>query len=151
MISIPHAVMLVPRRADGGRRDELWNFCREWWKRSLDIPIVEGHHNDGPFNRSAAINSAAREGDDRRLVNAHQMAVREALDTNRPILPFTDRVELTRFQTGLLIDTGQASRSIAPIKNTVSGIIIVPRTVWYFTRGFDEDYVGWGPEDLDFF
>ena len=54
-------VILVPRRDDNGPRDELWNFCRAWWEREQShMPIVEGYHTDGLFNRSAAVNRAAR-------------------------------------------------------------------------------------------
>ncbi len=154
--------MLVPRRADHGRRDGLWMFCKEWWERSLDIPIVEGCHNDGPFNRSAAINSAAKlAGDWRVAIIADAdtimhplrlaMAAQASMDRDMAILPFTDRIEMDYRQTELLIMSGRISRFVSPIKNTISGIIIVPRMAWDATGGFDEDYVGWGPEDLDFF
>jgi glycosyltransferase involved in cell wall biosynthesis len=55
-------VILVPRRDDGGWRDELWAFCRAWWEEHHDpMPIYEGYHlaEEGPFNRSIAINRAA--------------------------------------------------------------------------------------------
>src|SRR5688572_1048160 len=54
------AVILVPRRDDNGPRDELWAFCRAWWEREVShLPIIEGYHTDGLFNRSAAVNRAA--------------------------------------------------------------------------------------------
>src|SRR5690606_2080894 len=56
-------VNLVPRRADGGRRDAIWSFVRDRWEREHpDIPIFEGH-DDGPgkFNRSLAVNLAAEQ------------------------------------------------------------------------------------------
>jgi len=53
-------VILVPRREDGGHRDKLWAHCKALWiERHPDWEIYEGHHNDGPFNRSAAVNLAA--------------------------------------------------------------------------------------------
>jgi hypothetical protein len=53
-------VGLVPRRADGARRDQLWRWARERWP----FEVVEGSSPDGPFNRSAAINDAARKAGD---------------------------------------------------------------------------------------
>lgn len=54
------AVLLVPRRADGGPRDKVWAWCRAAWEAlHPDLPIYEGHHNVGLFNRSAAVNRAA--------------------------------------------------------------------------------------------
>jgi hypothetical protein len=52
--------IVVPRRSDGGHRDALWKHVRDWWSSAFpDWKIVEGHHDHGPFNRSAAINRAA--------------------------------------------------------------------------------------------
>jgi len=57
-------VILVPRRAGIPERDAIWRWCRARWERlHPDIPIYEGHHDDGPFNRSAALNLAARLAD----------------------------------------------------------------------------------------
>jgi hypothetical protein len=59
------AVILVPRRAGIPERDAIWAWCRKRWERlHPDLPIYEGHHDDGPFNRSAALNLAARLADE---------------------------------------------------------------------------------------
>ena len=56
-----NTVILVPRRDDNGYRDELWAWTQGWWEREQShMPIIEGYHTDGLFNRSAAINTAAR-------------------------------------------------------------------------------------------
>jgi len=55
-------VILVPRRADNGWRDTLWRFCRRLWEDRFPAwRIVEGEHraDEGPFNRSVAVNRAA--------------------------------------------------------------------------------------------
>jgi hypothetical protein len=57
------AAILVPRRADGGPRDELWRLCRRRWQAQHPWPIYEGIHDVGPFNRAAAINRAAELAD----------------------------------------------------------------------------------------
>lgn len=31
-----------------------------------------------------------------------------------------------------------------------SGVIVIPKEVWHEIGGFDENYVGWGPEDQDY-
>jgi hypothetical protein len=57
-------VILVPRRAGIPERDEIWAWCEaRWMAEHPDLPIYEGHHDDGPFNRSAAINLASRRAD----------------------------------------------------------------------------------------
>jgi hypothetical protein len=58
-------VFLVPRRKDDGPRDRIWAYCRARWERLFpDVEVVEGHHDDGAFNRSAAINRAAELADE---------------------------------------------------------------------------------------
>src|SRR5690606_37478462 len=55
--------VLVPRRDDGGRRDLLWSFIkRAYWATMPGYQVVEGYHIEGPFNRSAGVNIAAKIG-----------------------------------------------------------------------------------------
>jgi hypothetical protein len=57
-------VILVPRREGVPERDAIWAYCRARWERlHPDLPIYEGHHDEGPFNRSAALNLAAELAD----------------------------------------------------------------------------------------
>jgi hypothetical protein len=58
--------ILVPRLDDGGERDALWRYCREWWKKNAPAGwiIVEGHHTDGIFSRSRELNTASRLADE---------------------------------------------------------------------------------------
>ena len=57
----PRTVILVPRRDGNPERDAVWAWVRAWWSREFpDLPIVEGHHDTGLFNRSAALNIASR-------------------------------------------------------------------------------------------
>lgn len=45
-------------------RDKIWAWCKERWEALFEHwPIYEGHHDVGPFNRSAALNTAARLAD----------------------------------------------------------------------------------------
>lgn len=58
------AVILVPRRAGVPQRDKIWAAMRSRWEAMHpDLTIYEGHHDEGPFSRSAAINTAARLAD----------------------------------------------------------------------------------------
>lgn len=51
--------VIVPRRGDGGRRDELWKFICGWLKTHHRWDVITGDSPTGPFNRGAAINDAA--------------------------------------------------------------------------------------------
>jgi hypothetical protein len=106
-VGVVKAVILVPRRDDNGPRDELWNFCRAWWEREMShLPIIEGYHTDGLFNRSAAVNRAATIAGDWDVaviidsdVICNPERVREAIDrahaVNAMVLPHTVRYDLS--------------------------------------------------------
>lgn len=157
-------VILVPRRADGGVRDDLWRFSRAWWADLFpDWLIVEGHHDEGPFNRSAAINRAADLAgpwDVAVIIDADvlpdQAAVHGAVAVARsgqPALGFSLRRHLTARGTREVMagDRGDWSRHVKQDhKDSVSGAIVVGRGLWDQLGGFDEAFVGWGWEDVAF-
>lgn len=156
--------LLVPRLADDGHRDRLWEFCRAHWERELpEYELVEGHHEgDCPFNRSAAINRAA-EGkwdvaivlDSDVVVDPGQVkaAVELAYETGELVLPFTDRNMLSEKGTEAIL--GGASGSwrkwvACRERGRVSCCVVVPHALWDTVGGFDERFEGWGGEDEAF-
>lgn len=157
--------LLVPRRPDNGRRDALWAFCRDWWARNLpDLKPVEGDHLDGPFNRSAAINSAADlagawdvavVADADVVADTRQVteAVDRARSTGRMTLAFTDYAALRQQMTDRVIDgyNGSWAGGVElKMKTHVSSLIAVPRTLWDTVGGFDDRFIGWGHDDVSF-
>lgn len=157
-------VMLVPRRADGGRRDELWAFVRDWWTRRLGWPIFEGHHDDGPFNRSAAINRAAKKagGWDAAVIadsdtfaseTQTQAAVDAAVATGKIVFAYDRYCYLSRKGSDRVMAGFDGSWE--PFiewshRNACSGLVAVSRSLWDTVGGFDEGFVGWGFEDIGF-
>lgn len=154
--------VVVPRRSDGGQRDRLWDFCRKYWQRELpDWPIEEGHHDSGPFNRSAAINRAAEGGWDVMVIldgdvicDAERVtaAAESAHRTGKLTLPFHQRRLLNRRGTRLIVEglhDGPWDRFVAAKEGRrhYSSIVCVPRALWDDVGGFDERFEGWGGED----
>lgn len=170
------AVLLVPRRNDGGHRDRLWAYCRARWERYMpDLAIYEGHHTDGLFNRSAAVNEAARLADqDGRWdvgividsdvflrVSDVRAAIDRAVETGRVTWPHTRWRELRQDWTMRVLaepmDLGpEPSRDamdlLVGVTNPISWscCIVIPRAVWDDIGGFDERFRGWGWEDMAF-
>ena len=165
-------VILVPRREDDGWRDRVWAHCRSWWRREFpDWPLVEGHHDVGPFNRSAALNAAATLAgawDVAVIVDAdiliHPPSVHRAVEiaasTGRMTVAFEIRRDLTKYGTERIVDgyTGPWEPFIRrnwggpgdSDHNQHSSVIAVPRALWDDIGGFDEGCSGWGLEDTCF-
>lgn len=176
-----NVVVLVPRREDGGWRDRIWEFAREeWLRRFPDWPVIEGHHLEGPFNRSAAINRAAAEADrqvghwdvaliidsdviaDPRAVHA---IVERAAAYDQMCVSHNRRVMMSQRMTERVM-TGYVGSWEAPTQkvwtDSCSCCVAVSRPLWDAVAAassalggigdgaFDEGFVGWGFEDSAF-
>lgn len=160
-------VILVPRREGDPYRDMVWGWTRAWWEaHHPDWPVFEGHHRpeEGLFNRSAAINRAARAAGDwdaAVIIDADTIcdpqrvrgALGDATITGRMALPFDVRKDLDRDGTKKVMAGYAASweRFVHRVyRDMVSSVVIVPRALWDAVGGFDENFVGWGFEDNAF-
>jgi glycosyltransferase involved in cell wall biosynthesis len=165
-------VILVPRRADNGHRDQLWAALKPRWQRlHPEWDIVEGHHDEGPFNRSAAINRAAAqagEWDTAVVIDSDvalppdnvYAAVETAQETGRVTWGHRQWVGLTENATKrlLLRPSDLADPVFAPRERDIdrtnpiswSCCIAVTREAWDRIGGFDERFRGWGWEDMAF-
>jgi hypothetical protein len=159
-------VFLVPRRSDGGRRDELWEWVRARWAvQHPGIDVVVGEHDDGgPFNRSAAVNAAAREAGDWDLaviadsdafVTTAQLdeALGRAARTGRFTIAYESVVGLNAEMSDAVMagfDGDWLTGVDVRLEGACSLMIVVPRPLWDRVGGFDEGFVGWGAEDVAF-
>lgn len=166
----PRVVILVPRRAGNEPRDATWAFVRgRWQAEHPSWGLFEGHHDLGPFNRSAAINRAAGLADWERddpwdvavIIDADVLCdadrvragVDMALATGRMVLPFDVRRDLN--PTGsTMVQRGYSGSWDRYVHRTytemVSSVVVVTRQLWEAVQGFDETFVGWGFEDNAF-
>ncbi|QDH91819.1 glycosyltransferase [Mycobacterium phage Phrappuccino] len=174
--------VLVPYRPDGGHRDRLWKWLQDvyWLPYPLctEYTVVEGtsYPPEEPFNRSAAINRAARladldadEGtlwDVAVIADADTWVPRRQLDeavtlarrTGRLVSALTSVIELNEACTETLLKWGEDAPlldlGIERVRTddfaTQSSMLVVPRTLWERIGGFDEGFVGWGAEDNAF-
>lgn len=162
--------LIVPRRADGGHRDRLWAWARNWWTECVGWPIVEGHHDDpGRFNRSTAVLRGVAElpADwtefvilDSDSILARPAQIHRALEVARA----TERMtfchdqwcglsrEGTRTITGLPLGPSHSWARYVQKRNwfPFSQCVVVPRRVWELCGGMDERFKGWGWEDIAF-
>lgn len=157
--------ILVPRRAGDPHRDKVWAWVRAWWSEAFpEIPIVEGHHRDGLFNRSAAVNLAARQAepwDLALIVDADVICdpdhVRQAMtlaaQEDRLVVPFTVRHNLNARGSHRIMAGERGpweSFVMADYFDQHSSVLAVPRSAWDTIGGMDESFSGWGMEDTAF-
>lgn len=158
-------VILVPRREGFKQRDALWAWTKAWWTDKFpDLPIIEGHHTVGLFNRAAALNLAshvAGDWDVAVIIDADvicdpehvRLAIQMAMEQGRIVVPFTVRHNLNPLGSNKIMQgyDGPWERFIARnYYDQHSSVIAVPRTVWDTVGGFDETFSGWGMEDTAF-
>lgn len=166
-------VFLVPRRADNGHRDALWAYARaRWEKYHPDIEVIEGHHDEGAFNRAAAINRAARlagEWDFAIVIDSDVMLARSAVKAaiararktgkvtwgHRRWRGFsrewTERWVREKRDLGPELDRDEMDLYVERTNPlSWSCFIVIPRKVWDDMGGFDERFWGWGFEDMAF-
>lgn len=157
-------VVLVPRRDDGGRRDQLWEYVRARWAREHPTwTVIEGHHETGPFNRSAAINEAASRArpswevaviaDSDSFVGPDQIdtAVEGCRENGQMWLAYDRYCYLTRAMSDKIMGgfNGMWEDGVEfTMTGNCSSMVVVRRDVWNEARGFDERFIGWGWEDL---
>jgi len=169
-------VTLVPWRGCGdARRDYLWKFVKTRW-----IPKYSGEQSDwdwwsapgpldGPFNRGAAINEAARLFDDWEVAVIHDADTICSPDMIRAavwriqnhkagvIFPYETYTYLDQWSSDRIIqygDMGFLSPEVHPVEGVrttvrhhhVSGAMVVSRAAWDAVGGFIE-LPGWGAED----
>lgn len=158
----PMLAVLVPRRPDNGPRDKVWEFARPYWETIG--PVFEGHHLDGPFNRSAAINTAARAAGDWDVAiiidsdvivppNQVSAAVEFVERTGAPAIAFKIRTEINEQITAKILDFQDVEWGRLPekvLRNSCSAANVIRRDLWDAIDGFDEGFVGWGWEDVAF-
>ncbi len=160
-----NVVFLVPRREGFAWRDKVWQWCRNWWLTQFpDIPMHEGHHNIGLFNRAMALNTASEKAGEWDIavildsdVICDPQHVRDAIamaaEQERVVVPFKVRHNLNQRGSERIM-AGEPSHWERFISRNYydqhSSVIVVPRTVWDTVGGFDETFSGWGMEDTAF-
>lgn len=150
-------------------RERQFEWVRARWRACFpDIEVLVGESPPGPFNRSAALNNAARHASNPVLIAADAdttfcdptamsiVAADVASGAVRWAIPYDVYYNLTGDSTAALLaqDPARAERGIHHptvwehrLTDSVSGIVVIPAAGWDKVGGFDERFVDWGFED----
>ena len=167
-------VILVPLRLADPQRERVWAFVREHLEQ-LGWPIFVADSDSVEWNRSKAINRAAEQAGDWEcalitdadtIVDAAAMrkAATRATATGSVLVPWKLRWKLS--EAGTVRRMGipprshwtQTHRDLDHLDRTPArlpvvhrgGPVMVPRRAWDVIGGFDEQFIGWGHEDVAF-
>lgn len=156
--------VLVPRRSDGGRRDRVWDWVKDrWTTEHPDYVVLEGDHVDGPFNRAAAINTAAANApsdtDVFIVADADSFAgsdqITAAVAGARTGPGFWLAYDTYRYLTKAMSDAvmgGFRGDWLTGVEfsmtGTCSSMVVCTRALFTEVGGMDEGFVGWGFEDV---
>lgn len=160
-------VVLVPFRSDGGHRARLWEYLLEGYWQQFGWPVFVGSHEGGRFNRSAAVNKAARSAgrwdvaviaDSDTWVPPGQLiqAVGLAVDSGRLVSALSGVIEFDQDCTEAMLSArfSEKTLSVGAVRTdelaTQSSMLVVGRRLWDDIGGFDEKFEGWGGEDNAF-
>lgn len=146
-------------------RQRVWDYCAWQWKSLLPWASIYHGEVEGEWTRSKARNAGAAAAGDWQVAvfadadivagTADQVtvAVDEAQRTGKLVYAHTRRLQLGEAVTADVIDHVEDIRGAtieADNANTYSGIYAVPRQLWESVEGFDEQFIGWGFEDIVF-
>jgi len=155
--------VVVPRRGDGGRRDELWRWVRDRWAREHpEFAVHEGHHDDGPFNRAAALNraiAAAGDVDVYVIADSDSFVGADQLDQAIDLATSTGQITFA-YDRFSYLSRSMSDRIMAgfngawepgvewSLTGSCSSMVVVPAPLWAEMGAADEGFVGWGGEDI---
>lgn len=162
--------VLIPYKPDHGMRDELFNWVKKFYEDVMpEVELCIGESLSEPFNRSKAVNTAAKKATkdvfviaDADVIYNPKILIQaiEMLNENAWIVPYSRWLNLSNESTKKLLS--QSPKWPLPMKvqhrdrfknrahKPVSGVIVVPRKNFEIVKGFDERFVGWGNEDVAF-
>ncbi|MGN2275048.1 galactosyltransferase-related protein [Priestia megaterium] len=160
--------VLIPYKPDHGIRDNLFKWIKFYYKDAMpEVELCIGKSNSEPFNRSEAINTAAKKAtkdvfviadadviyDPSILIQAIQL-----LNKNAWVIPYDRCLNISKSSTEILLNSFPEWPIPIEVKSKerifkngevkpVSGVIVVTRENFNIVKGFDERFIGWGRED----
>lgn len=157
-------VVVTPYRPDGGRREEIWSWCKAHWE-SYGVEVITADSGDDPFtpgcSRNLAVAMSAGDpiilADADTIATADVVAMARSWDVSRWAIAYQSNgyVALTEDATNGLLRTDPArydaifvpAEAIRAQIESHAGCLIVPQAAFARVGGYDPRFRGWGYED----
>lgn len=154
--------VLIPYRPDTERRARLHVYTSRLWAGS-GVQVV--YHDDGLpglFSFSRAINLARKQATGKYLLSYSVDALPPSPDTLGRLMATLEsgfpwvagwrgQIRFTEWQTQMLLNGGSTEAAVGPPSGGIclgrEALIAVRADAWDELGGYDERFVGWGPED----
>lgn len=162
--------VLIPFKTDNGRRQQLYDFCKNVVWEGYGYEVIRGDDSSDPFIKSRAINAGLKQvfdsGSDVFIfADADSWASKEALDeaialcrkTGRMVIPFTTLREYSKEVSDKALETQTMPDPHAPYElirrewyGVESSVLVIPTALIREYGGWDERFYGWGGDDNAF-
>lgn len=156
--------IIIPWRYNGDpQRMQHHIFLKEYYSQEFDIIIG---NNEGEFNRSAARNDGVNKSsseisvliDADNYIPLHQIwrAIKVAEKREALVKPFRSFGYLSKKSTKNFYESFKNEIPFTPEyinsihKNFPGGAYVIKKYLWQQIGGMDENFLGWGTEDLAF-
>ncbi|PMC38584.1 hypothetical protein CJ195_08995 [Bacillus sp. UMB0899] len=163
--------VLIPYKPDFGERDILFKWVNKFYQNVLpEVEVCIGESLSEPFNRSQAVNLAAKKATRDIFVIADGdvfydpiilIKAIKLLDQHAWVIPYGKWLNVSKESTDLLLS--KEPQWPFPIKieskektfknkqfKPISGVVVTTKKNFNNINGFDERFVGWGREDNAF-
>ncbi|MBY0065342.1 MULTISPECIES: galactosyltransferase-related protein [Priestia] len=162
--------VLIPYKPDKGIRDKLFRWVISYYKNVMpEVELCIGRSKSEPFNRSQAINRAAKKATrpifviaDADVIYSREILIKAIplLSKHAWIIPYGKWLDISQASTAKLLVSSPKWPFSTKVKSTerfgnktvkpVSGVVVVSRKNFNSIKGFDERFRGWGREDNAF-
>lgn len=159
--------IIIPFKSDGEDRERNWN----WLKKRYEILMPEAElcideRNTTPYCKSAAINDAVRKSTREIILVVDADIIIKVEDLKKAMNEVYDKgivapSKLVRFSedatnkilqnNDLNIDDSFIDSNTQTFTSLCSGICIMKKEIFKKCGGYDEEFEGWGSEDVAFY